>query len=105
MKSTVRTDRFAGVGDYSMHTFALRNGSRSVGEDWAVVNDGESWRVLSTRLRVGLHCYLTMSQGEFVEKMGGARGDNPGTEEFGREWEREGRRKVEYGKEMRGYVP
>jgi hypothetical protein len=110
VKSIVRTKYFEGLGGFSVHTFQLKNNTKTVGEDWVPLNttqDGValSWRMPSTRNRVALHHYMLRSREEFVEKMRGARGDNPRTEGFWEEWEGKGRRKVRCGREMGGYVP
>jgi hypothetical protein len=107
VKSIVRTGYWGGVDSYSVHTFSLLNGTKTVGEDWRPLNETEtggsaSWRVPSSWDRVALHHYFLRSRAEYEEKMRGPKGDNPRTWAFWEEWE--GRGKVRCT-EMARYDP
>lgn len=93
VKSIVRTSHFAGPGTDGVHTFALLNGTKTVGEDWKALNATEvgstSLRIPITRNRLALHHYFLRSKEEFDQKMHRTPGDNPRTWEFWDKWEKE----------------
>jgi Glycosyltransferase family 92 len=66
VKSFVRTSSY--VESVSAHTFTVKEGTYTVGEDYDVIPQGIMGRN-ATRKRLALHHYITKSRDEFAAKM------------------------------------